>query len=244
MRLHWLADVLRGAGLTVEELPGWKGRGKPLRVVYGIVEHGFGARYEDGWTDAAFDRVLEKGRVDLPGPLAQLGLDRDGHWVCVADGRANHNGYGTWGNDSIGVEAYGRDAWTPAQYRSWTIGTAAICRHLGWPVQLVKAHRETDPGRKPDPINVNMVAFRDEVRHLLAPPSPPPRPRKETPVFAFRDPRDNKVWIVENGERRHVQTPELDAYIAAKVVEPRTVINAITAQQADVFLWIYPVKSA
>jgi len=64
------------------------------------------------------ERILRDGRRDLPGPLAQLGLRRDGTFVTVAGGRANHNGYGRWGNNSIGVEAYNDgvgEPWPTAQ---------------------------------------------------------------------------------------------------------------------------------
>lgn len=160
MRVTWLPGVLRAAGLTVIESPGWQGRGRPLERVDGVVLHGFGVHPLD---PARADAVLRDGRADLPGPLAQLGLDRDGRWRVIADGRCNHNGYGLWKNNSIGVEAYGRDTWTVVQLDSWQRGTAAILRHLGYSTDRVKGHRETDPDRKPDPINVDLDAFRRRV---------------------------------------------------------------------------------
>lgn len=169
MRATWLPDVLRADGLIVEELPGWRGRGDELVRIDGLVEHGFGARYEDGWTDAAFDRMLMSGRPDLPGPLSQLGLDRDGHFVMVADGKANHNGYGLWGNQSIAIEVYGKDRWTAAQLEAWPRGSAAILRHLRYGVDRDKAHRETDPRRKVDPVNLDMDDFRRRVAAHLTP---------------------------------------------------------------------------
>lgn len=165
MRLTWLADVLADAAPVVE-LEGWETRGADLARVDGIVVHGFGVHPLD---PNVGDRILRDGRSDLPGPLAQLGLDRDGRWRVIAAGRCNHNGHGLWGNQSIGVEAYGRDSWTVVQIDSWQRGTAALCRHLGFGVDRVKAHRETDPGRKPDPIGLDMDAFRAGVnRHLTS----------------------------------------------------------------------------
>lgn len=163
MRIDWSPAVLRGAGLVVVELDGCYGRGDELSDVNGIVNHGFGARYEDGWTDAAFDRMLVSGRPDLRGPLAQWGLDDDGRWIFVADGKANHNGYGLWGNQAIGVEAYGKDSWTARQLVSWKTGNAALLNYLSKDASFARAHKETDPGRKPDPINVDMGAFRADV---------------------------------------------------------------------------------
>ena len=55
--------------------------------------------------------TLIQGRSDLPGPLAQLGLGRDGTYYVIAAGKCNHAGAGSWkgvtsGNtDFIGIEA-------------------------------------------------------------------------------------------------------------------------------------------
>jgi hypothetical protein len=174
MRLLWVPDVLRAAGLVVEELDGWEDRGVDLDRVDAVVNHGFGARYEDGWTDTAFDSMLKNGRRDLAGPLSQLGLDRDGHFVMVAAGKANHNGYGRYGNQTIGIEAYGRDVWSPKQVISWKVGNAALLNELGFAADRCLAHRETDPGRKPDPVNIDMGAFRADVglyQHELRQPA-------------------------------------------------------------------------
>src|SRR2546426_643173 len=55
--------------------------------------------------------IITNGRPGLSGPLAQLGLGRDGTFFVVAAGRANHAGAGEWqgeknGNGNfIGIEA-------------------------------------------------------------------------------------------------------------------------------------------
>ena len=99
MRLPWLADVLRAAGLAVVEVGDWQNRGDDLRSVEGIVWHHTvtGPRT----SDQAVARLLRDGRPDLAGPLSQLGLDRAGRFHVIAAGKANHNGYGLWGNQSI-----------------------------------------------------------------------------------------------------------------------------------------------
>lgn len=171
MRATWLLDVLRDAGLTVLPVPGWDTRGRNLKAVHGVVAHHTGTG--PNWTDQRVTDLLVHGRSDLAGPLAQLGLDRTGRYHLVTDGRANHNGYGTWGNDSIGIEAYnagdGRDPWPTAQLDAYHRGTAAILGHLGLPATKVLAHRETDPRRKPDPVGVDMYKFRAAVARLLTP---------------------------------------------------------------------------
>lgn len=168
MRVPWLADVLRGAGLIVVELDGWKGRGGQLDHVRGIVQHHTAT--PKSTPDANVAKLLRDGRADLKGPLSQLGLDRQGRWWVIADGRGNHNGFGEWGNASLGVEAFndGRgEEWPAVQLRSWEQGTAALCRRLGLTAKQVKAHRETDPRRKVDPRGVGMDAHRDAVARLL-----------------------------------------------------------------------------
>lgn len=168
MRVDWVPRVLRDAGLTVVETPGCYGRGAPLTAVVAVVNHGTGS---DTMTVDRTVQLLIEGRSPhdpdapdhLPGPLAQLGLDQAGVYHFVADGRCNHNGYGAGGNSTIGIEAFGKTRFTPVQMAAWTLGNAAICRHLHWPASRARAHKETDPGRKPDPIGVDMDAFRAAV---------------------------------------------------------------------------------
>lgn len=166
--ISWVADVLRSAGLKVVELDGWRTRGRTF-VPKGIVWHHTATSVKA--SDSNVDRLLRDGRPDLAGPLSQLGLRRDGTFVVVAAGRANHNGYGTWGNDSIGIEAYNDgvgEPWPLAQVDAYVRGTAAICRFLGWGADRVKAHRETDPRRKIDPAGLDMDEMRRRVTAALA----------------------------------------------------------------------------
>lgn len=170
MRLDWLPGVLRGAGLEVYEDPGWLQREtRPGFDPQGLVWHHTAT--SKSWQDGHVLALLRAGRRDLSGPLSQAGLERDGTWVLVAGGRANHNGYGLWGNDSIGVEAYNDgigEPWPEAQLQSYEIGSAAICDHLGWdPMEKVKGHRETDPGRKIDPTGIDMDGARALVARLI-----------------------------------------------------------------------------
>lgn len=167
MSLTWIPDVLRAAGLDVFEYPGWKTRtsGKlETGWVKGVVCHhtASGPNWQDGHVAA----LLAQGRRDLAGPLAQLGLERDGTFVVISVGRCNHNGYGEWGNSSIGIEAYNSglgEPWPVAQMDAYKRGVAAILAHLGLPATRCKAHRETDPRRKIDPTGVDMDAFRADV---------------------------------------------------------------------------------
>ncbi len=165
MRLPWLADVLRAAGLAVVEVGGWQNRGSDLRSVEGIVWHHTvtGPRT----SDQAVARLLRDGRPNLAGPLSQLGLDRTGRFHVVAAGKCNHNGYGLWGNQSIGIEAYNDgvgEPWPDVQVAAYITGTRALLGRVGLGVDRVKGHKETDPRRKIDPAGLNM----DEMRHRIA----------------------------------------------------------------------------
>lgn len=170
MRVTWLPETLRAAGLQVEEVDGWRGRGQELVRVDAVVCHA--TITGNHVPDRNVAGILVHGRPDLTGPLAQLGLDRSGRWWMVADGRCNHNGYGTYGNRTIGIEAFndGVEPWSAIQVDAWQLGVAAICSHANLPVSRVLAHRETDPKRKQDPKGIDMDAFRAAVEHDMHQP--------------------------------------------------------------------------
>jgi hypothetical protein len=167
-----LADVLTSAGLKVCELPGWQGRGRELDRVDAVLWHH--TVTDRKIPDLTVANLLRLGRSDLPGPLSQLGLDRSGRFWIVADGRCNHNGYGTYGNQSLGIEAFHEGTpehpWPGIQLDAWIRGTAALLRYLGLPVERVLGHKETDPARKSDPAGLPMDRMRQMVAFDLAPP--------------------------------------------------------------------------
>src|SRR5262245_36671178 len=86
--LTWLPGVLKAAGLKVAVVDGWESRGRDEmgQVVGVICHHTAGPRLGN----MPSLRTLIEGRPDLPGPLAQLGLGRDGTYYVVAAGRCNH----------------------------------------------------------------------------------------------------------------------------------------------------------
>src|ERR1041385_5319638 len=107
--LVWLAEVLEDAGLKVAEQPGWRTRGRgDVGPTKGVICH-----HPAGPPTGIMPSLgtITNGRPGLTGPLAQLGLGRDGTFFVVAAGRANHAGAGDWqgvstGNSSfIGIEA-------------------------------------------------------------------------------------------------------------------------------------------
>ena len=88
-KLTWLPDVLKAAGLKVATVPGWENRGRDVGPIVGVLcHHTVGPK--NGNMPSL--NTLINGRPDLPGPLAQLGLGRDGTYFVIAAGRANHAG--------------------------------------------------------------------------------------------------------------------------------------------------------
>lgn len=168
--LTWIPDCLRAAGLTVLEYDGWRTRTTRASglTVKGVVCHHTATPASSKNTTVA--RLLAVGRSDLKGPLCQLGLDRDGHFWMIAAGRGNHNGFGTWGNDSIGIEAFNDgkgEKWPPAQVDAYQRGVAALLAHEGLTIAHCRGHKETDPKRKIDPAGIDMDRFRARVAELL-----------------------------------------------------------------------------
>jgi hypothetical protein len=177
--LTWLPDVLRDAGLKVEEVDGWQTRGRRNMegsAVTGVLCHHTGP----GSTKALLDLIV-KGREDLAGPLSQLFLDDDGTFYVVAAGRCNHAGAGLWhgvtdGNGHfIGIEARnagdGKDLWEEEQVIAYATGAAAILDHVHADSVMCAGHKEyaLPRGRKVDP-SLDMVAFREHVDHFMTQP--------------------------------------------------------------------------
>ena len=177
MRLPWLPDVLRAAGLDVDVYPGWETRGGeswgPLR---GVICHATASSHSS--TDAGDMRVLwVTGSVTAPAPISQCFLSRTGRWVVGATGRCNHVLVGDkgphkgFGNSAlIGVEAQNDnrgEPWSAHMLDSYVRGVAAICAHQGWAAGMAVAHREHQTG-KSDPLGIDMAQFRAGVQAALS----------------------------------------------------------------------------
>lgn len=174
--LLWLADVLRAEGLPVREVDGWRTRGHGgMGEVLGVLAHHTAGPATGNYPS---ESVVVNGRPGLDGPLANLGLARDGTWIVIAGGQAWHAGTGSvaWcpansGNTHlIGVEAESvgsRDDWTDAQRGSYPRGVAALLRHCGLPASRAIGHKEWAPARKIDPAFWDMASFRADVGRWL-----------------------------------------------------------------------------
>lgn len=153
-RMDAAATLMRQRGLIVGSFAGWRDAGRSsVFSPRALIAHHTAAPVD-------VDRILRDGRPDLPGPLCNWALHRDGSWWAVASGRANHAGVGVLpSSEAYGVEctgpiptgAEGPDAFP--MYEQYVIGVACICEVEGWDARVVYGHKETarPDCRKPDP---------------------------------------------------------------------------------------------
>ncbi|MDB5684869.1 MAG: N-acetylmuramoyl-L-alanine amidase protein [Sphingomonas bacterium] len=175
--LTWLPEVLHAAGLKVAEQPGWTTRGRrDVGPIRGVMCHHTANRHPGNMPSLA---LITEGRAGLPGPLAQLGLGRDGTYYVIAAGLANHAGRGMWqgvssGNTSfIGIEAEHQGTaavpWPDVQLDAYRRGVAAILDRIGAPAAMCCGHKEyrLPAGYKVDP-TFEMAPFRRSVQAIQA----------------------------------------------------------------------------
>lgn len=181
--LTWLPQVLKDNGLKVALTNGWEDRGHgDMAQVVGVLCHHTATTVKNANMPTL--NLLIQGRPDLSGPLAQLGLGRDGTYYVIAAGRCNHAGIGAWqgvttGNSSfIGIEAENTglpndSPWPAVQMDAYRRGVAAILSHIGKSVDFCAGHKEfaLPAGRKDDP-SFDMNPFRAGVAAILAGTAP------------------------------------------------------------------------
>jgi hypothetical protein len=185
-----LPDKLRAAGLKVIEHDGWRDRGRPGSFnPVGVLCHHTATRKTSSDSDVV--SLLIRGRSDLPGPLCQIGLDRDGRVRLIAAGRANHGGRarasgsvaaGDANSIYIGIEAFNDgvgEPWPSEQMNAYGVLAAVLCKEVtGNSVRTVRGHKETSVTGKIDP-RFSMDEFRARVAaRLKALGAPTPTPDK------------------------------------------------------------------
>ena len=189
-----IAATLRKAGLTVVEVDGWQTRGRPASTggfsPKGVLCHHTATGPKT--SNAAVVKLLVNGRSDLPGPLCQFGLARNGTVYLIASGRANHAGKakasGTMpsgdGNELyIGIEAFNNgtgEPWGKAQMDAYVLLCAVLSVKITKnSATSVRGHKETSVTGKIDP-TFSMVLFRTDVaakiKQLTAKPIAGPQP--------------------------------------------------------------------
>ncbi len=175
--LIWLPNALRSAGLRVALVDGWEDRGRgDVGPTFGVICHHTAGPKTGNMPSLT---TLIDGRPDLPGPLAQIGLGRDGTFYVIAAGKCNHAGNGIWqgltnGNTNfIGIEAENTGLpddlpWPAVQTDAYQRGVAAILLHIGRGPEYCAGHKEyaLPPGRKSDP-DFDMIAFRTGVAAIM-----------------------------------------------------------------------------
>lgn len=174
-----LVNHLRRWGLKVQEKDGWRHRGRPYNFYpRAIIAHHTASGSQSG--NFASESVVTFGRSDLPGPLCQVLLGRDGTVKLIAAGYANHAGYGgpragipaNQGNTyTIGIEAENNgvgENWSKKQLNAYYRLCAALMVWMGTTdTSKVFGHKEWT-SRKIDPAGINMDTFRSNVRKALA----------------------------------------------------------------------------
>jgi peptidoglycan hydrolase-like protein with peptidoglycan-binding domain len=203
--------------------PGWANRGRRdmSSSVKGVVCHHTAGKPTHNMPSL---KTLVSGRSGLPGPLAQLGLGRDGTYYVIAAGLANHAGKGGWKDESgnsrfIGIEAENTgcekrdlakgckaaDPWPDVQLDAYKRGVAAILTKLGQDASWCCGHKEWAPKRKPDPHTINMDEFRSDVAKLMGNPGPGPmipgKDSKDRPTLRRGGP-SNPRFLVEEVQKK------------------------------------------
>jgi len=212
---------MRRQGLRVVEVGGWRERGRPLPYgpLVGVVFHHDASSRSSGAKGAL--GTIVKGRSDVPGPLAQFQVGRDGTWYVVAAGRSNHAGKGgawrTVPRDSgvrylIGVETAndGRgEPWSGQLLDRLDLGFACILKVLGRGPSWLIGHKEWAPGRKIDPSGIDMDRWRArvgaELRRITGkqPAEPPERPTPAKAAATYVVKAGDSYWKIAQGAYRN-----------------------------------------
>lgn len=170
-RALWLPHKIAEYGVPVKLVSGWETRGSSVFNPQGVVCHHTASA---AGSDHPALGIVTHGRSDLPGPLAQVLLARNGDAYIVASGRANHAGSGgyrgLYGNSSVlGIEAENNgvgEPWSQNQIRSYHRICAAMCSAIGRDASWVCGHKEWT-SRKIDPAGINMNDFRVFVQQVI-----------------------------------------------------------------------------
>lgn len=190
MQISWLGDVLRAAGVTVVEEPGWLARtaNGTLNPI-GVLWHHTAAPSSASNPSPALNVVIN-GRSDLPGPLCHALVDYHGVFHLVSANYANHAGTARasgpipagsgnamligWEIDYAGDGGGGQvQQMTSAQYDASVKATAAVLTRLGKTSSYARGHRETSTTGKIDPSFIDLDTMRADVAAAMGGTPPP-----------------------------------------------------------------------
>ena len=179
MYVNDLADLARGAGLSVTETSGWKNRNHgALSSVTGIVIHHTAGAKTGDYPSLGVVTNGRGGPNPLAGPLCNVGVGRSGRIYTVSNGLAYHAGAvrQSWMSNAhmLGFECESvgtGPAWPAAQVNAAAKLAAALCKKYKIPVSKVLGHNEVcaPVGRKTDPVGIpgGMNAFRAKVQGYI-----------------------------------------------------------------------------
>lgn len=171
-----LGEDLRRNGIEVSKVKEWRTRAYPGTFQPRAVMFHHTASNKTAGNAPALG-IVTSGRSDLPGPLCQFLVARDGTVFFVASGRANHAGEGgplkgipkDSGNAyTIGIECENDglgERWSNKQLNAIAVLCALLLKRMGRTSYHLIGHKEWTT-RKIDPANVDMARFRKRVRKL------------------------------------------------------------------------------
>jgi hypothetical protein len=163
---------MKQAGFNVIELPGWQNRSNETGTFLplGLMLHhdGMGLGFNNDPDD---DLNVPHNMAKSGSYGSQLWVKKDSTWVFIAAGRMPHAGPGTGafgipkdaGNKyTIGIETDHKpgNPWPQVQLDSILNGSTFIASALGLRSNNCLGHKEYAPGRKTDPENFNLNAWR------------------------------------------------------------------------------------
>ena len=181
----WLYDVIKAAGLPVQELAGARDRGHgDFGAITHVMVHHTGG-------NSSANAIANHPELGL---CSQIFINRKGEiWVCgvgIAWHAGQGSGYGLPTNNannvSIGIEAEnnGTEGWSAVQYWNYVKLVAAILNKLGLGSDRCVAHKEYAAVQgKWDPGGIDMRKFRADIAavqgQLRAPQAPPKAPENQ-----------------------------------------------------------------
>jgi hypothetical protein len=228
-----LASVVRAAGITVQEEPGWATRARssggynselPNHV---MAHHTASNPSSDGQADVNYCCYGSENR-----PVANLYLSRSGKVWVMAAGATNTNGQGhdpcgatnddSMNSAAIGIEAANTgtgETWPTAQQDVYLRLVKALCDRYGIPNGRIHAHSEWAPDRKIDPAGQsryasggakwNMAAFRSDVANTGGGGEPLPPPGRKKLMYAIIQDELGACWATNMIECRYLYSTTL-----------------------------------
>jgi hypothetical protein len=224
--MYWLADVLRAAGLRVEEVAGWQDRGHgDVDPQVSVNHHTAGG--PNGRAPSLATVIY--GVPAVSGPLANVVQSRepegnDDVFIIVAAGNSYNAGTGGWrgfsgNNRTIGLEIEHTGTELYPEYRAvytWRYN-AAILNHLGLPADRACQHWEwngeggkIDVAQGPNGGSVDGNYWRtriDEIMHGGTPPEEAALPMYDFFATSPWDPTKQQIWWFSCAGHRYV-TPD------------------------------------